>query len=1048
MSESQPISLVNILTRLSTCPPVVDLFFADSPALLIDGDSGAVTIANPAAAAMLRASSITSIVSGSMALRGPGANRLTALAQADDLSQSPRLEMLRFFIGTRTVTLPFMCQRAAAPAPQPNVFAIAAAPPDSMLTIADKAALAFDDDSQSVVVFDRAGELVYTNPAAKAAGDIAPADQLGALEGITRHMLDDGDLVLFSAAPGTALVPQPEHDMAHEPVVPDISALPERRMPSGPAPVGGAAREIVSGLAGARGVALPEAATEAAAATVATAPAQLADVDRDPSPRAAVPGSRFRFALNADALITEASPELSELGLAGEIGESLDDLLTGDLSDFVRAIESRDTFNAVEVLWYGTRDGDAYETMIAGLPILDGRGGYEGLRGFAVIGERRSVAAPMAQLAMATGSDDDALIAPDPYVEDDEPVDVMMAESGETADIQPQSSSASILRRLASGMGSYGAGTSRSDDEATDTEPVVENDVRAAEEPPAPRDIGDTLDEEDRRAFAEIADRLHGEDDDDMPAAPEDEPVADETVIETERAPDDLPPPRLQDDTPVSAPDRKLSRGRARDVNDFVALIERLPVGLMFVRDEKPLFANRAMLDLFGYADLDDLEIAGGLHALFENLSNAREPGKRTLAGITRDGMPIELDARLQLAPWIDGPALLLSARERLVSDADTAADLEAEVVELKDILDTATDGIVLLDASGDILSMNRSAEALFGRDSREASGASFESLFSGADAGTVRDYLAGLKDNGVASVLNDGREITAIERSGGTMPLFLTIGPVGIGSREKYCAVLRDITHWKRTEEELRAARKSAEDTASQKSDVLAKVSHEVRTPLNAIIGFADVMLEEQYGPIGNERYRGYLQDIKASGEHIISLVNDLLDLSKVEAGMMDMDFSQVRLNDIVEQCAAIMQGQANRERVILRTSLAASLPDIVADVRSIRQILLNLISNAVKFTPEAGQVIVSTVYTQAGEVQLRVRDTGLGMSPDDIEQALEPYRQSSTAQADRSGTGIGLPLTKALTEANRASFVIESKLDSGTLVQITFPSTRVLAE
>ena len=347
-------------------------------------------------------------------------------------------------------------------------------------------------------------------------------------------------------------------------------------------------------------------------------------------------------------------------------------------------------------------------------------------------------------------------------------------------------------------------------------------------------------------------------------------------------------------------------------------------------------------------------------------------------------------------------------------------------------------------------ISLNHSAEALFGMDSREARGASFAELFTEIDRDTVSAYLEGLHDNGVASVLNDGRQINGIEKGGGKIPLFLTIGRVGLGQRQKFCAVLRDITQWKRSEDELLAARNEAVETASQKSDVLTKVSHEVRTPLNAIIGFADVMLEEQFGPLGNERYRDYIKDIKASGEHIISLVNDLLDLSKVEAGMMDMDFGEVHLNDVVEQCVAIMQGQANRDRIILRTSLAPSLPHIVADVRSIRQILLNLLSNAVKFTPASGQVIVSTVYTDGGEVLLRVRDTGLGMSESDIEAALEPYRQTTrpTRPEKNEGTGIGLPLTKALAEANRAVFSIESKLDSGTLVQVTFPSTRVLAE
>jgi signal transduction histidine kinase len=268
------------------------------------------------------------------------------------------------------------------------------------------------------------------------------------------------------------------------------------------------------------------------------------------------------------------------------------------------------------------------------------------------------------------------------------------------------------------------------------------------------------------------------------------------------------------------------------------------------------------------------------------------------------------------------------------------------------------------------------------------------------------------------------------------------------LGDTGKFCAVLRDITQWKNAEEELVAARRAAEQANQQKSDFLAKISHEIRTPLNAIIGFSEVMMEERFGPIGNERYRDYLRDIHVSGAHLMSLINDLLDLSKIEAGKLELAFEAVAVNEIIQECVALMQPQANRQRIIIRTSLSAGVPNIVADPRSLRQILLNLLSNAVKFTGAGGQVIVSTALEERGEVVIRVRDTGVGMSEKDIETALKPFRQLATTGKGRGeGTGLGLPLTKALVEANRANFAIDSAVNQGTLIRITFPTTRVLA-
>ncbi|MBS7539304.1 sensor histidine kinase [Ancylobacter lacus] len=491
-------------------------------------------------------------------------------------------------------------------------------------------------------------------------------------------------------------------------------------------------------------------------------------------------------------------------------------------------------------------------------------------------------------------------------------------------------------------------------------------------------------------------------------------------------------------------------------------ILDRLPFGVAVQQGDRLVYANRTLLGWTGHEGLAALEAAGGLASLFTEAGAATDgeteadgPRSVSLAGPGGEALPVEV--RLLSVPWDGGTALLYVLRrvvptplaDERVRQAELALRAaEATARELRSILDTATDGVVLINRAGTILSFNRSAEALFGFEAAEIQGEAFTLLFAPESHRAAIDYLDGLATNGVASVLNDGREVIGREREGGLIPLFMTIGRVG-EEADKYCAVLRDITQWKRAEEELTEAKRNAEKASLAKSDFLAKISHEIRTPLNAIIGFSEVMVGERFGPIGNERYRTYLRDIHASGEHLISLINDLLDLSKIEAGKLDLAFTSVALNEIIQQCMGIMQPQANRERIIIRSSLAAELPPVVADARSMRQIVLNLVSNSIKFTRPGGQVILSTALTELGEVVLRVRDTGIGMSEADIATAMEPFRQLPTSvRTTTEGTGLGLPLTKALAEANRATFSIRSAVDSGTMVEITFPSTRVLAE
>lgn len=496
--------------------------------------------------------------------------------------------------------------------------------------------------------------------------------------------------------------------------------------------------------------------------------------------------------------------------------------------------------------------------------------------------------------------------------------------------------------------------------------------------------------------------------------------------------------------------------------------VDQLPVAVLIHVGDSLLHANPEFMRLTGYASLDALREVGGIEALLQRRElEEKAAGSGTMMLVKADDTLAPVTARLQSVRWEDANALMLalmpvegkedSRSEPSRSEArpetrpermvEKVAKLQVEVEELRSILETATDGVVVIGTEGDIRSMNRSASALFNYDEQETRGKPFVMLFAHESQKAVLDYLNGLSGHGVASVLNDGREVIGREAAGGFVPLFMTMGR--LTSSNGYCAVIRDITQWKRTEDELRNAKGAAETANAHKTDFLARVSHEIRTPLNAIIGFSDMMAGERFGPIGHPRYIEYANDIGRSGRHVLDIVNDLLDISKIEAGEMDLDFAAVGLNEAVSEAVALVQPQANGQRVIIRTALSHSVPDVVADLRSIKQIALNILSNAIRFTPSGGQIVVSTSYEANGSVVLRVRDTGVGMTRSELDQAMKPFRQVSSTQSRHrgDGTGLGLPLTKAMVDANRATFSINSAPNEGTLVEITFPSQRVLA-
>jgi two-component system, cell cycle sensor histidine kinase PleC len=244
--------------------------------------------------------------------------------------------------------------------------------------------------------------------------------------------------------------------------------------------------------------------------------------------------------------------------------------------------------------------------------------------------------------------------------------------------------------------------------------------------------------------------------------------------------------------------------------------------------------------------------------------------------------------------------------------------------------------------------------------------------------------------------------------------------------------------------QEDLKQALTRLSEASKAKSNFLALMSHELRTPLNAIIGFSEVIAGEYFGPTV-ERYRSYAGDIHGAGRHLLALINDILDLSKAEAGKLDLHCEAVEVAALVRDSVKLIAEKARSQGIRLLTQFAPNLPPLFADALRLKQILVNLLSNAVKFT-EAGSVEVAAELTADGEFLIRVTDTGVGMAPEMIPVALEPFRQIDSALNRKfEGTGLGLSLVKSLVERHEGRLEIDSALNRGTTVRVSFPASRI---
>ena len=996
------------------------------PAWLWSVDASRMLWANAIGAAIFGAASSADLAGRRFDGRDQASSQIARLAATLPSSGTARLERLRGFGGGLGRMLVCSCSTIRLAGGTTGVLVLAAEAAGPSLPLAERARRLLDSTGDAVAAFTIDGTLLYATAAARQVSAApmslaelgvealaAAALASGSASGATKH---GGTTALRLGRDATTVV-----------------MLSFDRTPV-------AAAEPAVGTPGMASVTILDDASTMPAETVdapSTPVATVAKLDASAERRHPL---RFVWQMDVDGRFTLGSDEFTEVigaRTATAFGrpwpEIAAELELDPDGQVARAVATRDTWSGITVSWPIDGSSDRLLVELSGLPVYDRNRAFRGYRGFGVCRDVSRISAVVnarrAQLAAALGGGSATALPVLPTMPA-MPVGAVPTPSP-TADPSTLDFSRPPLSVVAAG-----------ENVVPFRSPFVPIDPKVPALSPV-----------ERKAFRDLARELTA-----RLKRPADREPAEGMVREDrsrEIAPAPLPPPV------PAAPDA--TRVAAEPPSENRALLDRLPLGVLVYRLDRLLYANRAFLDWTGHAGLDALEEAGGLDSLLIETGpdglGAADNSARRLVLTTNHGTPMPVEGRLFTIPWNGDSAMALTFVTTATAARDRAAETareqaEANAREARAVVEIASDGVIIADGDGRVVSVNPSAEVLFGADATQLVGRALADLFAPESHRAVLEYVARLQNEGVTSLRNFGREVVARPRQGGMVPLYMAMGVVSNGTSgetsnqtRKICAVFRDITQWKRTEAELVGARRQAESGSLAKSEFLAKVSHEVRMSLNSIIGFAEVMIDGRFGAIENERYIDYLRDIRASGQHVISLVNDLLDLSKIESGKLDLNFASVNLNVAVQHSVALMQPQANRHRIIIRSSLSPTLPSVVADARSLRQIVITLLSNSMKYAQPGGQVIISTALTDNGEAVLRVRDTGLGMNEKDLAIALEPFRQVMTSsRRDGAGAGLGLPLTKALAEANRANFSISSSVDDGTLVQIAFPASRVL--
>jgi PAS domain S-box-containing protein len=376
--------------------------------------------------------------------------------------------------------------------------------------------------------------------------------------------------------------------------------------------------------------------------------------------------------------------------------------------------------------------------------------------------------------------------------------------------------------------------------------------------------------------------------------------------------------------------------------------------------------------------------------------------------------------------------------------EGDHLRDLALARERVNDILRLVSDWVWEADAEGYITFASDRVQRTTGFHPQELIGSPLTRLAYGSQAAEALMArlmtLAPFRDFTVQARAKDNAERTLLLSA---VPIFAPDGGQHIGFR----GTASDITGLTEREQSILAAKEAAEQANRAKAQFLSNMSHELRTPLNAIIGFSDMMTSAVHGPMGAAPYSQYAADINFSAKNLLAIINDILDVAKIEAGRLSLVEEETSVEQLCSIALRLVQERAEQRTVSLRTEVASGLPNVVIDQRAMRQVLLNLLSNAVKFTKPGGEVTLRAQLAMDGDLMLQVCDTGIGMKEDDLVRVLQPFVQGEAEFGRKfEGTGLGLSLSKQLIELHSGRLGIVSKPDFGTTVTVYLPARRLV--
>lgn len=379
----------------------------------------------------------------------------------------------------------------------------------------------------------------------------------------------------------------------------------------------------------------------------------------------------------------------------------------------------------------------------------------------------------------------------------------------------------------------------------------------------------------------------------------------------------------------------------------------------------------------------------------------------------------------------------------KLAELSERKKELKKSESRFRQMFDSSYDSIFLVDvASNTILDANEKSRRMLGYTSEEFRSVSISDIHP-EEMKQLQSFVGEVKKHGISRT----DELTCRTKSGEFIPVEITATPMEVDGRKCMLVLAHDISDRIKAERTLVSAKKLAERASNTKSAFLANASHELRTPLNAILGFSEILKDEFFGDLGNDRYRAYSEDIHTSAIRLLALVNDLLDLSKVESGEFKMDETTVDLGAAIQGMIRMLKPQADPAGVSILGEIPGDFPAIWADRRMFEQIVTNLVSNSIRFTDNGGLITVLVELAEDGGVLLRVRDTGCGIPENEISMILDPFYQVESADRYKHpGAGLGLSIVKSLLQLHDGTLTIESKLGSGTSMTVRFPAHRTM--